>query len=135
MLAELAHIIEKAERQIFERVNPHLKELSLKDFRHNHPQERGRVVDTIEAVWGQVMQYAALSTMLNDSDLDQAITLLQSAQVDGYDLFILRAAQQAKIAHIISDDSDMATVQDMVLFTANRCTIDSAREQKRLLVR
>jgi predicted nucleic acid-binding protein len=135
MLAELAHVVEKTELTIFENANPHLKGLGLKDFRHKYPQKRANVVDTIEAVWGQVMQYSALSSALNNISIEQALALLPSVQVDGYDLLILQTAQQSQVSHIISDDSDFATVEGIVLFTANERTIRSAREQKRLLVR
>ena len=48
ILAELAHIIEKTEREIY--IKSHVQ-VNSKEYRHNFPDERGKVVLEVQSVW------------------------------------------------------------------------------------
>jgi len=133
-LAELSHIIEKTEREIFERSrSPSVKP---KEFRHNFANERSRIVSEIQASWGQVTSLAAPLDITIDADTtNAALGRLQTEKVDGYDLFILEAMKNNGVVQIITDDGDFATVSGIQVFTANRNVITAARNQGKLLSR
>lgn len=48
-LAELAHLVEKTEGEIF-----YSSTYNLKEYRHNYPVERTKVVTQVQSVWSQV---------------------------------------------------------------------------------
>lgn len=129
-LAELAHLIEKTEHQIF---NVTLKP---KEFRHNYPQARAKVVAEVQAAWGQVISIAkSLSFKLNQKTSDSALLRFPQAPVDGYDLFLLEAMSQQNKLSILTDDGDFATIAGIQVFTANRNVIAAAGSQGKLRVR
>lgn len=56
-LSELAHLIEKAEFEIYAIANPTVfpfPKTFNKNYRHSFPSERSQVVSEIQAAWGQV---------------------------------------------------------------------------------
>lgn len=133
-LPELAHIIERSEREIFERRNG--REFKPKQYRHNYPAERSNVVTEVESAWGQVKTMAAPLDILIDKTLtDSALSRFKKECLDGYDLFILEAMFSKKIIQIITDDGDFATVPGITVFTANHNVITAARQQSKLLIR
>lgn len=132
--AELAHNIEKAEREIYEAqtANP----ISTKAFRHDYQNQRRKVVTQITDTWADVL---SVSTML---DLNMAPTFMQSALslfpsvgLDGYDLFMAEATLKAGVAQIVTDDGDYATVPGLTVFTANRKVIQLAAATGKLVTR
>ncbi|TAN44684.1 MAG: PIN domain-containing protein [Nitrospirae bacterium] len=132
-LAELAHIIEKTEREIYEKTVGSIKP---KEYRHNHHAERSRVVSEIQAAWGQVKSLAnPLTTCIDGPTTEAALTRLTSEKVDGYDLFILDSMRNHGVIQLITDDGDFATVHGIQVFTANRNVINAARGQGKLLTR
>jgi hypothetical protein len=54
-LAELAHLIEKTEREIYGKA---VGQIKPKEYRHNLSGERSRVYSEIQAAWGQVTALA-----------------------------------------------------------------------------
>jgi len=129
-LAELAHNIEKAEREIFGST------LKPKEYRHNYPTERGKVVTEVQSAWSQVTSTAVCTDVLvNEETSEAALTRFQTQLLDGYDLLILEAMDNANIAQIITDDGDYVTVPGIKVFTANYGAIAAARNQGKLLVR
>ncbi len=133
-LAELSHIIEKTEREIYERnIGNSIKP---KEFRHNLPGQRGRVVSEVQAAWAQVASLAEPLTVTIDSPMaTAALNRLQTEKVDGYDLFILESMRNHGVVQVITDDGDFATVPGIQVFTANRNVIQAARAQRRLITR
>jgi predicted nucleic acid-binding protein len=133
-LAELSHIIEKTEREIYERnVGNSIKP---KEFRHNLVGQRGRVVSEVQAAWAQVASLAEPLTLTIDSPTaTSALNRLQTEKVDGYDLFILESMRSHGVVQVITDDGDFATVPGIQVFTANRNVIQAARAQGRLITR
>ncbi|MCI0514981.1 hypothetical protein L0128_17335 [candidate division KSB1 bacterium] len=129
-LAELAHLIEKTEHQIFNAA------LNLKEFRHNYPQARAKVVAEVQAGWAQVRSIAkSISFKLNQRTSDSALQRFQQASVDGYDLFLLEVMFQQNTLCILTDDGDFATVAGIQVFTANRNVLAAASAQGKLRVR
>lgn len=133
-LPELAHIIEKSEREIFARRNG--RKIETKEYRHNYPAERLNVVNEVESAWGQVKTMAApLDILIDETLTDAALSRFKKERLDGYDLFILEAMFSKKIIQIITDDGGFATVPGITVFTANRNVITAARQQSKLIIR
>lgn len=128
--AELAHNIEQAERKIF---NPGIKS---KEYRHNYPAERAKVVAEVETAWNQVTSIAACADILiNEDKTNTALKRFQTQLLDGYDLLILEAMDKAGVKQIITDDGDYLTVPGIKVFTANAGAISAAKKQGKRLVR
>ncbi len=132
-LAELAHLIEKTEREIFIRSNGIVRP---KEYRHNHPAERSNVVAEIQAAWGQVKTVAApVDLLVDEPTTDAALNRLQIQYLDGYDLLILEAISKAGITQVITDDGDYATVPGIQVFMSNSNVIQTAQSHGRLVTR
>ncbi|WP_242317086.1 PIN domain-containing protein [Bacillus cereus group sp. BfR-BA-01489] len=134
-LPEIAHQIERVEREIFNRSNE--KDIRTKEFRKNYPAERQKVVEEIEISWEQIKQLgiALENEVINETTTDQALLRLKNEFIDGYDLFLLEFAMGYGIKNIISDDSDLASVPGIYLYTANENVINEAEKQNKLIVR
>lgn len=133
--AELAHLIEKTEREIYARTTGVIK---TKEYRHNFVSERTRVVSEIQAAWGQVTSLALagpLTVTIDSPTTDAALTRCKAERVDGYDLFILESMKNHSVVQVITDDGDFATVPGIQVFTANRNVISAARSQGKFLAR
>jgi len=132
-LAELAHLIEKSEREIFEKTHG---KIYSKEFRHNYLQERATVVSEVAAAWGQVKSMAIpLNLLLNDGVTDGALSRFIKDALDGYDLFFLEAMIKNKVPQFVTDDGGFATVAGIRVFTANQNVIIAAQSQGKLLTR
>lgn len=131
--AEIAHVVEKTEREVFNST----QKTSAKEFRHNFPQERQRVIQEISNVWQLIQVYGTsfLASQITDAEVQSAQNALQLLLVDGYDLFIVQAMQQAAITSVLTDDGDFATVPGATVFTANHNLIKAAQKQGKLLIR
>lgn len=131
-LAEITHLIEKTEREIYNRT--HNTQMKQKMYRHNLPQERSIVVSEVEAAWGQVTSLARpLVENIDEETTRQALLHFQQEKVDGYDLFYLESMKKNGIAQIITDDGDFSSVAGITVFTANQGVISAAKEQGKLI--
>lgn len=128
-LAELSHQIEQVEKDIFCLTNNIV--VKTKEFRRNYPFERANVVEQIELAWEQVKQMGLPleSEIINELVSDAALSRIQSQFIDGYDMFLVEFIDSAGIKNIISDDSDMASVSGIYLYTANERIINEAKRQ------
>jgi predicted nucleic acid-binding protein len=132
-LAELSHLIEKTEREIYERSNGTIRP---KEYRHNLSGERSRVASEIKAAWCQVVSLAdPLAVTIDDITATAALNRLQTEKLDGYDLFILESMKNHGVIQVITDDGDFATVSGIQVFTANRNVIVAAKNQGKLKIR
>jgi predicted nucleic acid-binding protein len=132
-LAELTHLIEKAEREIYERTNGPVR---IKEYRHNFPDERTQVIAEIQSAWGQVVSLSdPLVATIDGQTANIAIARFQTEKVDGYDLFILESMKNHGIVQVITDDGDFTTVSEIQVFTANRNVIAAAKDQGKLKIR
>lgn len=133
-LAELAHIIEKTEREVYARSIGSNTE--PKEYRHNFSGQRGHVVSEVKAAWAQVSNLAELLTVTIDTiTTTAALNSFQTEKVDGYDLFIIESMKSHGVMQVITDDGDFATVPGIQVFTANRNVIQAARAKGKLVTR
>ena len=138
-LAELTHLIEKAEFEIYAKANqatfPDPSRFD-KNFRHSFTAERSQVVAEIQAAWGQVTSLAdPLTAEIDAPTAAAALMRLQTEKIDGYDLFILESMKNNGVVQVITDDGDFATVSGIQVFTVNRNVLSAARSQGKLLTR
>ncbi|MHB0917331.1 MAG: PIN domain-containing protein [Thiobacillus sp.] len=132
--AELAHNIEKAEREIYaDRAG---RTIGAKEFRYEYQNERRKVVSLISDTWADVLSVSTMLDLNMDNDFMQsALSLFPSAGLDGYDLFMAEAALKAGVTQIVTDDGDYATVQGLTVFTANQRVIRAAQMEGKLVKR
>ncbi|MBD2387344.1 hypothetical protein [Cylindrospermum sp. FACHB-282] len=140
ILAELAHVIERTEFDIYVQSHQHYlpQDFRLKDFRHNYPTERANVVAEVQLSWIQIKDFAHSADLtVNEATTDAAVNRLETQAVDGYDLLLLESISRAGVGQIkiITDDIDYAVVPDIQIFTSNDNMIRPAKTQKRLVVR
>ncbi len=133
-LAELSHVIERVEREMYEKANA--IKIPTKVYRHNRPAERLKVSSEIQSMCMQVLSMAnSIDTMIDATFAQTAISRISRDLVDGYDLFILETMDSKGISQIITDDGDFATVAGIQVFTSNRNVISAASQQGRLIIR
>lgn len=132
-LAELSHIIEKREWEIYANsVSP----ISPKEYRHNLPNEHLRVVSEIKSAWAQVTNLAELLTVsIEPATVAAALNRFPAEKVDGYDLFILESMKDNSVVQVITDDGDFSTVPGIEVFTANSNVIRTAKKQGKFKIR
>jgi len=130
-LAELAHVIEKTEREVFG-----VQDSQNKEFRHNYPAARARVAAEVKTAWEQVKSLSApIDILINDPTTDAALMRFQAQAVDGYDLFLLEATMRASVVQVITDDGDYCAVPGIRVFTSNNAVVTAAAAQGKLLRR
>lgn len=135
-LAELAHLIERTEREIFNQLNS--TQIRPKDFRHDYPSERSNVVKEVQLAWAQVKSIAACASIeVNETTTDSVLARFATQALDGYDLLMLEAIARTSSPKIqvLTDDSDYAVVPGIQLFTSNKRVIQAAKAQGRLVTR
>ncbi len=137
LLLELSHVIEVTQRRLYERQSG--RPISAKEYRHNHPSERKRVVTEVDASWKQVQSIAvpASDLIIDESLTNAALTRFRTQALDGYDLLILESILQAGAGDIkiLTDDMDYATVPNIQIFTNNQAVLQQAKQQGKLLSR
>ena len=134
-LAELAHIIEKTEYDIYVQSNGYLH---FKKYRHDYPTERANVVAEVQFTWRRIKKIAIpIDLTVDDATTDAAINRFTTQAVDGYDLLMLEAISKAGAGtvKIITDDMDYSVVPGIQVFTSNKYVIQDAASQKKLVVR
>jgi predicted nucleic acid-binding protein len=130
--AELAHIIERKERDIYNYDSRDI--LDEKTFRYNS-SARADVITEIEVAWAQVSGLADIVGITVDTDVTQrALTQLKTQPLDSYDVLLLEAMSNHSMRHIVSHDGDFARVPGIRLFTGNQSLISSAAAQGKLLM-
>ena len=131
-LAELVHLIEKTEREIYSAA---AGQIPPKEFRHNLPSQRANVVSEVQSAWTQVTALAtSIETNVNNS-MVSAVQRFHFEPLDGYDLFLLEAAKAAGISKVITDDGDFSGVSGIQMFTKNQRVLIAAQTQGKLVVR
>ncbi|MBW4450215.1 MAG: hypothetical protein KME38_26155 [Spirirestis rafaelensis WJT71-NPBG6] len=135
ILAELAHIIEKTEYEIY--IQSYGR-VPIKEYRHNYPVERANVVAEVQLAWSQVKALAVpVNLTVDDATTDAALNRFKSQAVDGYDLLLLEAISRAEAGQvkIITDDMDYTVVPGIQVFTSNNNVVQEAAIQNKLVVR
>ncbi|WP_218253416.1 hypothetical protein [Candidatus Magnetobacterium casense] len=111
--------------------------MNTKEYRHNYPFERNRVVSEIQAAWSQIEAMSkAVDINIDETVTKNAMNRLATELLDGYDLFVIEAIFRNNItSKVITDDGDFATVGGIEVFTANDNVINAAQSQGRLITR
>ena len=133
-LSELMHVIEGVEREIYFLATG--EDLSSKEFRHEHPTERQRVVAEVTTAWLQIEQSSAPIECTITAELTAAALARFAAEpLDGYDLYFIETLLRSGLTNrVLTDDGDFATVPDIVVYTANKTVLEQARAAGRLMV-
>ncbi|MBW4595473.1 MAG: hypothetical protein KME46_21860 [Brasilonema angustatum HA4187-MV1] len=136
LMPEIAHSIERWEKELFSNSRQPPEIIELKDFRHNYPEQRIQVVEKIQEIWNLITEIAfCIDFTIDEAFTHAALTQSETIQVDGYDLFIVKAMKKGNIDKIITDDGDFLTVPGITVFTANDWAIKVAEQQGKLLYR
>lgn len=132
-LAELSHLIERTEREIYEGIHGSVQ---AKEYRHNLHAEHTRVVSEVEAAWVQIRSLGeSLDTLIDETTTNAVLNRFKTQSIDGYDLFMLETMARHNVIQIITDDGDFATIPGIQVFTANRSVLNSARDQGKRITR
>jgi hypothetical protein len=132
-LAELAHLIEQNERDIYA---GSVAAVNTKEYRHNLPSERARVVGEVQKAWTDVkLSSEPLPLVIDDPVTDAALARFATQPVDGFDLFLLEAMSSAGLSQVLIDDGDYCTVPGLEVLTANPRVVAAARSAGLLVVR
>jgi hypothetical protein len=139
-LDQRAHQYEKAKDEILNDAEQTAGQQTCKpkEFRHNYPVERARVVGEVEVAWKAAQTIgSALPTpvIIDATNTAAALGEFRTLALDGYDLFLLQTARAAGVTQMISDDGDFCGVPGIVLFTSNSSVIGAARSQRKLVAR
>ncbi len=134
-IAELSHLIEKTELEIFARTTGFDKN-KKKEFRHNNTSQRANVVTEVQTAWDQIKSMSQMiEVQIDETITDAALSRYSVQPLDGYDLFMLEAISKAGVVKVITDDGDYSTVTGIQLFTANPRVITAAQSQGKLVSR
>jgi hypothetical protein len=132
-IGELASIVERAEWEIFKGAGG---STSRKEFRHNLPTERARVLDEIQGVWSQVQLMSKFTGCTVDlTHVDGSLSRMVTEMLDGYDALVVDWLLGTGCDQVITDDMDFATVPGLTIFTSNWTVINEAATQGRLIDR
>jgi len=125
-LAELAHLIEAAEKKIYEFHSLGNANITLKRYRAL-PEERARVIAEVESAWSQVLMMSEHCVLTLSKDVTKAaLAGFKEHLIGGYDLFLLQAMKQGKYPGILTDDGDFFGIPDVSIFTCNESALRKA---------
>jgi len=131
-LAELAHLIEGAEKRIYEHHSLGGASITLKRYRAL-PEERARVVGEVESAWSQVLTMSEHCVLTLSKDVtNAALKGFKEHLIGGYDLFLLQAMKQGKYPGILTDDGDFFGIPDVSIFTCNESALRKAHATSQL---
>lgn len=138
ILAEIAHIIEKTEYDIY--CNENHKTIKQKEFRHNFPKQREQVADEIEMVWETIRDLSEpLKTNIGDVTSEFIVREIRRSCLDSYDLIylhnLLQNSENPKDVKVVTDDGDFTTFPRIMVFTANKNVILAAKNNGKLISR
>jgi predicted nucleic acid-binding protein len=120
-LAELAHVIENAEHQLYMQQN--VITIEKKVYRKITAQ-REKVLAEIEAAWAQVTAMAtSIDTLINKKFVIDSIAVLKEGMLDAYDSFYIQLMRENQIDYLITDDYDFASLNKIMIVTANKNAI------------
>jgi hypothetical protein len=91
-LAEIASVIERIEKDIYNRDSG--LDLTLKEYRHNFPDERLKVVAEVKWAWSQIESIAISADLtINDEVAKAALTRFPNIRMFTSNLNVIRSAK------------------------------------------
>lgn len=136
-LPELSHSIERNEWQATVR-DTNRPNLSFKHFRRNYRAARQQTLDLIDETWTVVQKLCGDNCLSILADETLALPFLHTfgaTAIDGYDVLMLHAMQNAALHQVITDDADFGQVAGLQVFSANAYLLEQAQQQGRLVRR
>lgn len=136
-LIELSHSIERAEWESTVR-DTNRPNLSFKHFRRMYHQARQQTLARIAAAWEMVLTLCGDNCLSILADETLALPFLHTfgaTAIDGYDVLMLHAMQNAALHQVITDDADFGQVAGLQVFSANAYLLEQADQQSRLVRR
>jgi predicted nucleic acid-binding protein len=132
-LVELAHQIEKHERDIY--CDQKCVTMNEKEFRYQSTA-RSKVIENVMLAWKQVLDMTELvETKLDESATLEMLNRIIRYPISAHDSLMLQAAHQNNITTVLTDDADYIYVPNITVFTANSRAIGAARRDNRLVKR
>lgn len=129
--AEVGKVVESEELGIWLRTHhPGANAaVMLKTFRAD-PAERAKVVGEVTICWNQMCALAGLGPdAIQSSCVTTAAAGLAAGEfLDGPDAVILAEAKRNGVTHVLTHDRDFASARGVTILTANRRTIDEAKQ-------
>jgi hypothetical protein len=109
------------------------KDLTLKQFRSDFPENSATARSLIQIAWQQVRAFVGehiLPCTVDTALIERALELFSEEQLvlDGYDQFIVLVLGDAGITQFMTDDRDFGQVSGLTVFTANTSLIREAHE-------
>jgi predicted nucleic acid-binding protein len=133
-LAELAGVIEQAERKIHNGRSGKIE--SVKYFRHNFPAQRIAVTTEISTAFSQVESMAsAMDVMVNGDAAKNGLAHITRVPIDLDDAVMLEVALKNGVNQVLTDDCDFVGMNGITVFTANRTVLAAATATGRIKVR
>ncbi|WAU73456.1 PIN domain-containing protein [Acinetobacter sp. TR11] len=114
---ELANIIESAEYEEYLTKNSHITKKAFRKIE----AERKNVVKEIDAAWKTICSMSECLTLeINADTINATHSFLSTSILDSYDALFIHFMKSHDIKMLVSDDSDMVSVEVDKFFTANR---------------
>lgn len=122
-ITELIYIIERNEFDIYRLAN---STISKKGFRDVLPARIG-VKNELETVMLQIKEiYEVMEFNIDILGIDDFMSDFSNHNCDDFDYLIIKNLLKNGISSIISDDSDLVTMENLMLFTANENIVNKA---------
>jgi predicted nucleic acid-binding protein len=133
---ELASVIERVERSIYNNARAKSKQVEEKEFRHNCVGDWEKTFWEVESAWRQVESASSNIDCLFSADLaTEVLAQLKIYSMGAYDAAIVNLLFKNNCLNIITDDGDFCTVKGLTMFTANETILNAARAQNKLIAR
>lgn len=129
-ITELLYIIERNEFEIYNLTNPKISKKAFRDIL----KERNDVKIELETVILQIKElYEIKEFSIDILGIDEFTNNFVNHNCDDFDYLIVKNLISNGVNNIISDDSDLVTMEKITLYTSNNNTISKAKAAKLLI--
>jgi predicted nucleic acid-binding protein len=147
ILAEVAHVVERAELEIAWRTDAHPLELDPdrpgQDFTPKYVKKlRYHYSDRLQGIRESVVEITLRSIRKQldymprreqeEPEFQRTLDAWRLSAADVTDASLVVRAKQAGVTSILSDDADLISFEGITLYTANRKAIDAAKWARKL---
>ena len=129
-ITELLYIIERHEWEIYKINN---NNIGIKDFREL-ANERINLKNELITVTEQIkLAYEVIEYPIQILGLDEFVNNLETHGCDNFDYLILKYLKESNITKVLADDRDYITIDGITLYTANKKSVNKARDENKLI--